>query len=51
MNIELLDYLGRRIFLQRPHTDDMMQMVIDLGIEPPASFSGPSYDGKTFRLR
>jgi hypothetical protein len=50
MGIELFDFTGKRVFLQRPRTDDMMQMVIDLGIEPPASFSGPSYDGLTFRF-
>jgi len=31
----LLDLMFRRTFLQRPHTDDMMQMLTDMGVEPP----------------
>lgn len=31
----LLALLQKRLFLQRPYTDDMMQMLTDLGIEPP----------------
>jgi len=48
---------GSRLFLRafeprrRPHTDDMMQMLADIGVEPPADFTGPSFDGLTFRFR
>jgi hypothetical protein len=31
----LLDMICRRVIRRRPHTDDMMQMLVDLGIEPP----------------
>ena len=47
----LFDIFRRRCFPQRPHTDDMMQMLADIGVEPPADFTGPSYDGLTFRWR
>ena len=47
----LFDLFRRRCFLQRPHTDDMIQMLADIGVEPPADFTGPSFDGLTFRWR
>jgi hypothetical protein len=47
----LFDLFRRRCFPQRPYTDDMMQMLADIGIEPPADFTGPSFDGLTFRFR
>jgi hypothetical protein len=47
----LFDLIRRRCFPQRPHTDDMMQMLADIGVEPPADFTGPSFDGLTFRFR
>ena len=47
----LFDLFRRRCFPQRPHTDDMMQMLADLGVEPPADFTGPSFDGLIFRWR
>ena len=47
----LFDIFRRRCFPQRPHTDDMMQMLADIGVEPPADFTGPSFDGLTFRWR
>ena len=47
----LFDIFRRRCFPQRPHTDDMMQMLADIGVEPPVDFAGPSYDGLTFRWR
>ncbi len=48
---------GMREFLRpfeprhRPHTDDMIQMLADIGVEPPADFAGPSFDDLTFRWR
>ena len=47
----LFDLFRRRCFPQRPHTDDMMQMLADIGVEPPDNFLGPSFDGLTFRWR
>ena len=46
----LFDLLYKRIFLQRPHTDDMMQMCTDLGVDVP-DFQRVSADGLTFRWR
>lgn len=46
----LLEMLCRRIIRRRPHTDDMMQMLVDLGIEPPER-NLISPDGLTIRLR
>jgi hypothetical protein len=46
----LLELFKRRLYLQRPHTDDMMQMLDDLGIDPPL-FQPISFDGLTFRWR
>lgn len=46
----ILDMIRRRVILRRPHTDDMMQMLVDLGIEPPErNFTSP--DGLTFYFR
>lgn len=39
------DFLMHRVFLRRPHTDDMVQMLVDLGIEPP---DGIPPDGLAF---
>jgi hypothetical protein len=46
----LMDMIVRRIILHRPHTDDMMQMLVDLGIEPPAQ-NLVGLDGLTIRFR
>lgn len=46
----LLEMLCRRVIRRRPHTDDMMQMLLDLGIEPPEQ-NLISPDGITIRLR
>ena len=46
----IIDLVMRRVFLQRPHTDDMMQMCQDLGVDTP-EFQHISYDGLTFRWR
>lgn len=40
----------KRIFLQRPHTDDMMEMCFVLGIDVP-DFQPISFDGLTFKWR
>lgn len=40
----------RRVYLQRPYTDDMMQMCADLGIDVPI-FQPISYDGRSFRFQ
>lgn len=32
------------IFARRPHTDDMMQMLVDLGIDPPPPRALRRYD-------
>ncbi len=40
----------KHIYIQRPHTDDMMQMCQDLGIDTP-DFQPISFDGLTFRWR
>lgn len=44
------EFLLKRIYLQRPFTDDMFQMLQDLGIEPP-EFQPVSYNGLTFKWR
>jgi len=46
----LMRQIYNKTFLQRPHTDDMMQMLTDLGIDPP-DFQPISFDGLTFRWR
>jgi hypothetical protein len=46
----LLERIVRRVIRRRPHTDDMMQMLVDLGIEPPAE-NLISRDGLTIRWR
>jgi hypothetical protein len=46
----IIDLIMGRVFLQRPHTDDMMQMCQDLGIDTP-EFQPISYDGLTFTWR
>jgi hypothetical protein len=46
----LFDLIYRRMFLQRPHTDDMMQMCADLGIDVPDR-QRISFDGLTFDFR
>lgn len=45
----LTRFLFRRINRQRPFTDDMIQMCVDLGIEVP-DYPFPSYDDITFKL-
>lgn len=43
----ILDMLVARMFLRRPHTDDMMQMCADLGVDvPERNLTSP--DGRTF---
>lgn len=38
-----------RLWLSRPHTDDMMAMLDDLGIEPPAVIEAPEWvDGWSY---
>ncbi len=44
----LMGLIYKRTFLQRPHTDDMFQMLDDLGIDWPTK-QPISYDGLTFR--
>jgi hypothetical protein len=46
----LYDLIYKRVFPQRPHTDDMMQMCIDLGIDVPDR-QRISLDGLTFDFR
>jgi hypothetical protein len=43
----IADLATRRLFPRRPHTDDMMQMLVDFGIEPPER-NWISRDGLTF---
>lgn len=45
----LMDMICRRVIRRRPHTDDMFQMLQDLGIEPPEkNFTPPN--GLTFHF-
>lgn len=46
----LFELLAKRLFLQRPRTDDMMQMCVDLGVEVPDR-QRISFDGLTIDLR
>ena len=46
----LFDLIFKRLFPRRPHTDDMMQMLADIGIEPPER-NWTSPDGLTFIWR
>lgn len=46
----LMNLIYKRTFLQRPYTDDMFQMLDDLGIDWPVK-SPISYDGLTFRWK
>lgn len=48
-DVLLSSYIFRRS-LRRPHTDDAIQMLDDLGIEPPDR-NRVSRDGKTYDLR
>ena len=40
---ELIDMAFVKIFRSRPYTDDMFQMLDDLGIEPPAYRFNPRF--------
>lgn len=46
----MFSLLSQRVFPQRPITDDMRQMLDDLGIDWP-EFQPISFDGATFRWR
>jgi hypothetical protein len=47
LNEQLFEWLVRKLIPRRPHTDDMMQMLADMGIEvPDRNFTSPS--GLTF---